>query len=109
MGDLFKLMQQAQQFQSKLQELQGILERATVTGTAGSGLVSVDADGKGTLRRVRIDPSLVKPGGVGSLEDLIVVATNDAQRKAQAFAQAEMQKLTGGIDLPFPMKLPGMN
>ena len=105
MGDLFKLMQQAQQFQSKMQDLQQTLERAVITGTAGGGLVAVEADGSGKVKRVRIDPSVVKPAEIAALESLVATATVDAQRKAQEFMQREMQALTGGMDLPFPMKL----
>ncbi|MBM4193511.1 MAG: YbaB/EbfC family nucleoid-associated protein [Gemmatimonadetes bacterium] len=101
--DLFKVMQQAQQVQTKLQEVQEELARVTVTGVAGGGLVRVDADGKGTIKRVRIDPSAVKADDVEGLEDLVTAATADAQRRATEYAQAEVKKLTGGLNLPFPM------
>ena len=106
MTDILKLMQQAQQMQSRLQEVQDELQRASVTGTAGGGMVTVEADGKGTVRRVRIDSSVVNPADVEVLEDLVTVAVGDAQRKAAALAQAGMQKMAGGMSLPFPLKLP---
>jgi DNA-binding YbaB/EbfC family protein len=71
---------------------------------AGGGMVSVEADGKGTVRKIKLDPSIVNATDVEMLEDLIVVAVADAQKKANDVAQAEMGKLTGGMNLPF--KLP---
>ena len=104
MADIMKILQQAQQMQGRLQELQDQLQQQTVTGSAGGGMVSVEADGKGQIRRVKLDPSVVSASDVEMLEDLIVVAVADAQTKATALAQAEMGKLTGGLSLPF--KLP---
>lgn len=104
MADIFKILQQAQQMQSKMQEMQEELAQRSVTGTAGGGMVTVEADGKGTVRRVKIDPAAVNPADVEMLEDLIVVAVAEAQKRASELAQAEMGKLAGGLNLPF--KLP---
>jgi DNA-binding YbaB/EbfC family protein len=104
MADLFKILQQAQQMQGRLQQMQEELQQKTVSGSAGGGMVTVEADGRGQVRRVRIDPSLAGQGDVEMLEDLIVVAVTDAQKKAADLAQEEMGKLTGGMNLPF--KLP---
>ena len=106
MADILKIMQQAQQMQTRLEEIQAQLQQATVTGSAGGGMVTVDADGKGTVKKVKIDPSVVNPADIEMLEDLVVVAMGEAQRKASELAQGEMQKMTGGLNLPFPMKLP---
>ncbi len=100
-----KILQQAQQMQGKLQEIQDQLQQQTVTGSAGGGMVTVDADGKGQVKRVRLDPSVVSPNDIEMLEDLIVVAMADAQKKAGELAQAEMGKLTGGLQLPFKLPL----
>jgi nucleoid-associated protein EbfC len=105
--DIMKMFQQAQQMQGKLAELQEELAKRTVTGAAGGGMVSVDADGKGTVKRVKIDPSLVSGGDVELLEDLITVAIGDAQQKAAAMGQEEMGKLAGGLGIP-GLKLPFM-
>lgn len=99
-----KLMQQAQQMQSKLQQIQDELEHVTVTATSGGGMVTVTADGKGQVTQIRIDPSIVKPEDVEMLEDLVLVAVRDAQKKSGDLAKSEMGKLTGGLNLPF--KLP---
>ena len=104
MADIMKILQQAQQVQGRLQEMQDQLQQMTVVGSAGGGMVTVEADGKGQLRRVKIDPSVVNPADVEMLEDLITVAVSDAQKKAAELAQAEMGKVTGGLNLPF--KLP---
>ena len=105
MADMFKLMQQAQQMQARMKEMQESLQNRVVTGTAGGGMVSVDVDGAGTVRRVKIDPTVVKADDVEMLEDLVLVAMTEAQRKAKDVAQEEMGRLAGGLDLPF--KLPG--
>jgi nucleoid-associated protein EbfC len=104
MADLLKILQQAQQVQGRLQQIQDELQKKVVTGTAGGGMVTVEADGRGQIKRVRIDPSVVNPSDVEMLEDLVSVAVSDAQQKAAALAQEEMGKVTGGLNLPF--KLP---
>ena len=104
MADMMKMLQQAQQMQGKLQQIQEELARMTVTGSAGGGMVSVEADGRGQLRSVRIDPSVINRDDVEMLEDLVLVAVTDAQTRAAELAQGEMGKLTGGLDLP--IKLP---
>ena len=104
MADFFKILQQAQQMQGRLQQLQDELQHRVVNGSAGGGLVSVEADGRGQIKRIKIDPSLAGQSDAEMLEDLIVVAVNDAQKKATELAQEEMGKITGGMNLPF--KLP---
>ena len=99
-----KIMQQAQQMQSRLQEIQDELAKKTVSAAAGGGMVTVTADGKGQVRSIKLDPSVVNPNDVEMLEDLVLVAVAEAQKKAAELAQGEMGKLTGGLDLPF--KLP---
>jgi len=104
MPDFMKLMQQAQQMQSRLQQIQEELERQSVTATSGGGMVTVTADGKGQVTLIRVDPAVVTASDVEMLEDLLLVAVRDAQKKASDLARDEMGKLTGGMDLPF--KLP---
>lgn len=108
MADMFKLMQQAQQMQARMQEMQESLQNRTVTGTAGGGMVSVDVDGAGMVRRVKIDPTVANASDVEMLEDLVLVAVTEAQRKAKEVAAEEMGKLTGGLGLNLPggFKLP---
>jgi DNA-binding YbaB/EbfC family protein len=104
MADFTKIFEQAQQMQARMQQMQSELEKQTVTAAAGGGMVTVEADGKGTIIRVKIDPSVADPKDVEMLEDLVLVAVNEAQKKAAELAQGEMGKLTGGLNLPF--KLP---
>ena len=106
MKNLGNMMKQAQQMQQRMAEMQQQLEGIEVTGAAGGGMVQVTLNGKGAMRRVRIDPKLVDPADVGTLEDLIVAAANDAKTKVEAHVQEEMQKLTGGLQLPPGFKLP---
>jgi len=104
MADLTKILEQAQQMQGRLEKIQEDLQRMTVSGTSGGGMVTVEADGKGQITKVRVDPSLVNASDVEMLEDLLVVALRDAQQKSAELAKQEMSKLTGGMSLPF--KLP---
>lgn len=89
--------------QGRLQQMQEELQHKVVNGSAGGGLVSVEADGRGQIKRIRIDPSLAGQSDAEMLEDLIVVAVNDAQKKATELAQEEMAKVTGGLNLPFQL------
>ena len=97
-----KLLQQAQEIKGKMEQLQDELKAKSVTGTSGGGMVTAEVDGKGEIRKVRIDPSVVNPTDVEMLEDLIVVAVTEAQRKATELAKEEMSRLAGGL----PFKLP---
>jgi nucleoid-associated protein EbfC len=106
MKNLSGLMKQAQQMQAKMQEMQTRLEGMEVEGVAGAGLVTVTLNGKGDLRRIKIDPKLADPADVEMLEDLIVAAHGTAKQKMEAAAAEEMQKITGGMQLPPGMKLP---
>lgn len=104
MADFMKILQQAQEMQGRIQKMQEELEAITVHGAAGGGLVTIDANGKGTVTRVKIDPSVVKGDDVEMLEDLVLVAIGEAQKKAQEEQQRAMGNATGGLPLPF--KLP---
>jgi nucleoid-associated protein EbfC len=106
LGDMAKIMKQAQEMQSRMADAQGRLDAIEVEGEAGAGLVRATASAKGELRRLSIDPSLFVPEEREVVEDLIVAAVRDAQGKAVAAAQAEMAKVTEGLDLPPGMKLP---
>ena len=104
MADFMKMLQQAQQMQGRLQQMQEELEQLTVSASSGGGMVTATADGKGVIRSIRIDPSVVNPADVEMLEDLVLAAVTEVQKKAADVAQEEMKKLTGGMALPF--KLP---
>jgi DNA-binding YbaB/EbfC family protein len=106
MKNLGQLMKQAQAMQAKMAEMQESLEALEVSGSAGGGMVTVTLNGKSEMRRIKIDPSLASADEIEVLEDLIVAATNDAKTKVEARVQEEMQKITGGLNLPPGMTLP---
>lgn len=106
LGDMAKIMKQAQEMQSRMADVQSRLDQIEVEGEAGAGLVKVSANAKGEVRRLTIDPSLFVPEEREVVEDLIVAAVQDAMARAGAAAQAEMGKVTEGMDLPAGMKLP---
>lgn len=106
MKNLGQMMKQAQQMQAKMAELQNKLAEIEVSGSSAGGMVQVTMNGKGELRAVKIEPSLVDPNEVEVLEDLVVAAANDAKTKVEAKVAGEMQQLTGGLELPPGLKLP---
>lgn len=106
LGDMAKLMKQAQEMQGKVAELQDSLNAITVTGESGAGLVKAKATAKGELTGLEIDPSIFNSDDKEVVEDLILAAIKDAQKKAAERSQEEMQKLTEGMGLPPGMKLP---
>lgn len=106
MKDLGEMMKKAQELQEKLDAFQKELDTLEVLGQSGGGLVTVTLNGKGVMRRVSIDPSLMNPEEAEVLEDLIVAAHNDAKSKVEQRAAEQAQKLTGGMGLPPGFKLP---
>jgi len=106
MKNLSGLMKQAQEMQTKMQEMQARLEAMELEGTSGAGMVTLTLNGRGEMKKVRIDPKLADPAEMEMLEDLLVAAHADAKRKIEQLAADEMQKMTGGMNLPPGMKLP---
>jgi DNA-binding YbaB/EbfC family protein len=106
MKNISQLMKQAQEMQTKMAEMQTELEAVEMVGAAGGGMIELTLNGKGDLKKVKIDKTLLDPQEVEVLEDLIVAAFNDARTKVSAHAEQQMQKLTGGLQLPGGMKLP---
>jgi hypothetical protein len=106
MKNLGNMLKEAQKLQSRMAEMQQKLAETEMTGAAGGGMVNVTLNGKGEMKKVKIDRSLVDPNEVEILEDLIVAACNDAKAKIDAHLQEEMGKLTGGLPMPPGFKLP---
>lgn len=106
MKNLGQMMKQAQQMQAKMAEMQEKLAQMEIEGAAGGGLVRATVTGKGEIKKLKIEPSLVDPKEVEVLEDLIVAAVNDARGKVDAVAADQMKELTGGLNLPPGLKLP---
>ena len=105
MKDFMGMMKQAQQLQAKMAEMQQQLEQTEIEGSAGGGLVSVTLDGKGGLKEVKIDDSLMKPDEREIVEDLLVAAHADARARLEDVMQERMKEVTGGLPLPPGMKL----
>ena len=100
MKNLGNMLKQAQQMQSRMAEMQAKLEAMEVQGQSGAGMVKVLLSGKGDLRRVTIDPSLLAAEEKEVLEDLLVAAHADAKQKVEATMAEEMQKATAGLNIP---------
>lgn len=97
LGDLFK---QAKEIQTKTEALQALIASIEVEGVSGAGLVRVTLSGTGELKRVSLDPSLIKPDEVTTIQDLIVAAHADAKGKLERRVAEEMQKIAGSLGLP---------
>ncbi len=104
MTNLQQLMQMGQQLQAKVQEIQERLDRQEITSSSGGGMVKAVVDGKGSIKTLTIDPTVVDPNDVEMLEDLVLAAVSEAQSKARSYYEEEMRKATGGL----PMQLPGL-
>mgnify|MGYP001546315461 FL=1 len=104
--DLSKMMEAAQAMQDKMTRMQEDLARVAVTGESGGGLVKATATAKGELTALEIDPSIFVASEKEVVEDLILAAIKDAQRRASDKAAQEMARLTRDMGLPADMKLP---
>jgi DNA-binding YbaB/EbfC family protein len=105
MADFLGLMKQAAELKSKMETMQAELDQIEVEGTSGGGLVSVTLSGKGEMKSVKIDDTLIKPSEKEIVEDLIGAAHAEARRKAEVLLQEKMKDVTGGLPLPPGMKL----
>jgi nucleoid-associated protein EbfC len=99
-GNMGGMMKQVQKMQKDMAKLQGELEEKEVEVTAGGGAVKVVANGKKELVAIEIDKDVVDPDDVEMLQDLVLAATNEALRKAEKMVSDEMQKITGGLNVP---------
>ena len=105
MKDLMGMMKQVQDMQAKMQQMQAELEEMEITGQSGAGMVTVTLNGKGEMRGLKIDPSLMKPEEAEIVEDLIIAATQDAKAKVDSTSQEKMKQMAGGLPLPPGLKL----
>lgn len=96
--DMNALMQQAQAMQAQLQEAQKEIVASVVTGEAGNGLVTMEMAGSGDVKSVTIDPKIVDPEDVETLQDLVLGAFTDANNKLQQLAQEKMGPLSQGLN-----------
>jgi len=105
MKDLMKMMKQAQEIQGRMQQMQDELAALEISGQSGAGLVKITLNGKGEMRSVKIDPSLMKPDDAEIVEDLVLAAFQDAKGKVEGEMQKRMQQVAGGLPLPPGLKL----
>jgi DNA-binding YbaB/EbfC family protein len=98
-----QILQMSQQVQARLSQLQTELGQKTVSSSAGGGMVTATADGRGKLRGIKIDPEVVRGGDVEMLEELVLAAVSSAQERASSMYEEEMRKLSGGFNLPFQL------
>ncbi len=104
MTNIQQLMQMGQQLQARMTQLQEELSAREITASSGGGMVTVTVDGKGAVTRIVIDPTVVDPRDVEMLEDLVLAAVTEAQRKAQGQYEEDMRKAAGGM----PIQIPGL-
>ena len=100
-GRSMNMIKQAQKMQQDMMKMQEELQKKEYTAAAGGGVVTATVNGKHELKNLEIDPEAVDPDDVEMLQDLIVAAVNEAMRSADNDASSSMQKLTGGLGLPF--------
>ena len=105
MKNIGQLMKQAQQMQTRMAEMQAKLAEVEMTGQAGAGMVTALMNGKGELKKIKLDKAVVDPDDIEMLEDLIIAAVADAKAKIETHIATETQKLMGGLPLPPGMKL----
>ena len=104
MTNIQQLMQMGQQLQARMAQLQEELSAREISASSGGGMVTATVDGKGTVTRIVIDPTVVDPRDVEMLEDLVLAAISEAQGKAQGQYEEDMRKAAGGM----PIQLPGL-
>jgi len=104
MKDLMGKMKQVKDMQTRMQQMQAELQEMEIEGRSGGGLVKITLNGKAEMKRIDIDPSLLKPDEVEILEDLILAASQDAKSKVETVMKDKMSEVTGGLPIP-----PGLN
>ena len=95
------MIKQAQKMQADMEKTQAELQEKEYTATAGGGVVTVTVNGKHTVKSLKIDPEAVDPDDVEMLEDMVIAAVNEAIRSAMDDMSASMNKITGGLNVPF--------
>lgn len=100
MGNMGNMMKQVQKMQKQMADLQKELDEREVEASAGGGAITVKVNGKKEILAIDIDKDVVDPDDVEMLQDLIIAATNEALRNADDMVSKEMQKITGGMNIP---------
>ena len=97
------MMKQAQMMQSRMQEIQEEIGQKTVEASAGGGMVTAVANGRGELVSLKIDPEVVKGGDIEMLEDLVLAAVNEAHRRADEMMKSALARIAGPLGGGFPL------
>jgi nucleoid-associated protein EbfC len=95
-----KMMKQMQKAQAAQADMQEKLEALSIVGSAGGGMVKAVSSGSGQIKSIKLEKVVVDPEDVEALEDLILVAIQDAQKKANDAQQGEISKLMSGLQIP---------
>lgn len=98
--NMSNVVKQAQKMQEEMEKVQSELEDKTVEAKAGGGMVTVTANGKKEIVSLKINPEVVDPDDVETLEDLVTVAVNDAIKQADEMMAEGMSAVTGGLSIP---------
>jgi len=106
MKDLMGMMGKVKELQSKMEDMQSELEGIEAEGMSAGGMVTVTLNGKGQMKGLTIDPSLLKEGEEEILEDLLIAAHNAAKLRSEDIAREKTSELTAGLPIPPGMKLP---
>ena len=99
-GGMTNLLKHANQMQSKIKKMQEELASREFEGTSGGGSVKISVNGEYFIQKIQIDSEIIKSGDIELLQDMIKAATNDAIKMAKSISQQEMQKITGGLNIP---------
>jgi len=94
------LMKQAQKMQKQMEKMQEDLDSKTIEVTAGGGAIKITITGKKEIKEIKIKPEVVDPDDIEMLEDLVLSAVNEAIRQAEEISSSEMNKITGGLNIP---------
>ena len=100
MGNMQQMLRQAQKMQEAMAEKQAELEEKEYTTTAGGGVVEVTINGKKEITSLNLKPEIVDPDDVEMLQDLVMAAVNEAIRTVEETSSAEMNKITGSMNMP---------
>ena len=99
-GNMQGMMKKVQKMQKEMKKLQEDLKKRTVEATVGGGVLTIVMNGEKNVVSVHIDPSIIDPEDAEMLEDLMVAAVNEANKKVDDMMAQEMSKITGGMHLP---------
>ncbi len=99
-GNMGNMMKQVKKMQKEMEKMEKDLDETIIEASAGGGVVTAKVNGKKELIEIKIDKDILDPEDVDMVEDLVLAAVNEAMRQAEEKTAAQMQKLTGGMNIP---------